>query len=311
MLSPELYSVATNYMVYLAEHGKSYITNEEFAARKDLWAETEAFIKEHNSLIGRKFTVGHNKMSDWTEYERTQILGYRPPQDEEPETWLEPTNADSVDWRTKGAVTPVKDQGQCGSCWTFSSTGALEGAHAIATGELLSFSEQQIVDCANVKHGYVSFGCNGGNQSVAFKYLEKHNAELETVYKYTAKNGSCAYDKASTTAVDVSTYTNVTKNNVSQMKTAVAQQPVSVSIEADKRVFQQYTSGIFDSADCGTKLDHAVLVVGYGSDNGTDYWIMKNSWGTVWGDQGYMKVQIEDGAGICGIQMGPLFPSSN
>jgi len=283
MLSPELYSVATNYMVYLAEHGKSYITNEEFAARKDLWAETDAFIKAHNAS-GSKFQVGHNKMSDWTEYERTQILGYVPPQDEEPAVWLEPTNADSVDWRTKGAVTPVKDQGQCGSCWTFSSTGALEGAHAIATGELLSFSEQQIVDCANVKHGYMSFGCNGGNQSVAFKYLEKHNAELESVYKYTAKNGSCAYDKDSATAVDVSTYTNVTKNNVSQMKTAVAQQPVSVSIEADKRVFQQYTSGIFDSSECGTKLDHAVLVVGYGSENGTDYWIMKNSWGTVWGD---------------------------
>merc|ERR1712151_316044 len=163
------------------------------------------------------------------------------------------------DWRTKNAVTPVKDQGQCGSCWTFSSTGVLEGAHAIATGELLSFSEQQIVDCANVKHGYMSFGCNGGNQSVAFKYLEKHNAELESVYKYTAKNGSCAYAK-------------VKKNNVEQMKAAVAGQPVSVSIEADKKVFQQYTSGIFDSAECGTKLDHAVLVVGYGSDNGTDYW---------------------------------------
>merc|ERR1712226_8720 len=288
----------------------SYITNEEFAARKALYMETDRLVKEHNATDS-KFKLGHNKFSDFTDYERSQLLGYIAPTETEEPVWLEPTNDDSVDWRTKNAVTPVKDQGQCGSCWTFSSTGALEGAHAIATGELLSFSEQQIVDCANVKHGYMSFGCNGGNQSVAFKYLEKHNAELESVYKYTAKNGTCAYNKDSTTAVDVSTYTNVTKNNVSQMKAAVAAQPVSVSIEADKRVFQQYTSGIFDSADCGTKLDHAVLVVGYGTDNGTPYWIMKNSWGTVWGDQGYMKIQIEDGAGICGIQMGPLYPSSN
>merc|ERR1712232_1401938 len=208
------------------------------------------------------------------------------------------------------AVTPVKDQGQCGSCWTFSSTGALEGTHAITSGKLESFSEQQIVDCANLKHGYASFGCNGGNQSVAFKYLESHKAELESVYKYTAKNGTCQYDESSATAVEVSTYKNVVKDNVDQMKAAVAQQPVSVSIEADKAVFQQYKSGIFDSAECGTKLDHAVLVAGYGSENGTDYWIMKNSWGTVWGEEGYMQLEIVDGAGICGIQMGPLYPTS-
>jgi len=311
MLTPELYSVASEYMVYLAQHGKSYITNEEFAARKALYMETDAFINEHNAS-GAKFTVGHNKFSDFTDYERKQLLGYIAPTDVQEPVWHE-TNAvpASVDWRTKGAVTPVKDQGQCGSCWTFSSTGALEGAHQIATGTLLSFSEQQIVDCANAKHGYASFGCNGGNQSVAFKYLETHKAELESTYKYTAKNGSCNYDESSATAVEVSTYTNVTADNVDQMKAAVAKQPVSVSIEADKMVFQQYKSGIFDSAKCGDKLDHATLVVGYGTSDGTDYWIMKNSWGTVWGDQGYMQLAIESGKGVCGIQMGPLYPSSN
>ena len=157
----------------------------------------------------------------------------------------------------------------------------------------------------------MSFGCNGGNQSVAFKYLEKNKAELESVYKYTAKNGSCQYDESSATSVNVSKYTNVKADNVEQMKAAVAKQPVSVSIEADKRVFQQYKSGVFDSAECGTKLDHAVLVVGYGTESGSDYWILKNSWGTVWGEEGYMQVAVQDGKGVCGIQMGPLYPSSN
>jgi hypothetical protein len=311
MISAETAAMATQFMEYVIINNKSYITSEEFAARKDLWKKTDDFIKEHNAS-GSKFTVGHNQFSDWTDHERSSMLGYIAPEAETEPVWLEPTNADSVNWVTAGAVTPVKDQGQCGSCWTFSSTGALEGAHQIATGTLLSFSEQQIVDCANLRHGYMSFGCNGGNQSVAFSYLEKHMAELETVYPYTAKNGTCAYNKDSATAVDVSTYTNVTKDNVDQMKAAVAKQPVSVSIEADKMVFQHYTSGVFDSSECGTKLDHAVLVAGYGTDSaGTPYWIMKNSWGTTWGEKGYMQVQIVDGAGICGIQMGPLYPTSN
>jgi cathepsin L len=233
MISAETAAMATQFMEYVIINNKSYITSEEFAARKDLWKKTDEFIKTHNAS-GAKFTVGHNQFSDWTDHERSSMLGYIAPKEDGVEPlWLEPTNDDSVNWVTAGAVTPVKDQGQCGSCWTFSSTGALEGAHQIATGTLLSFSEQQIVDCANLKHGYMSFGCNGGNQSVAFSYLEKHMAELETVYPYTAKNGTCTYKESSATAVDVSTYTKVTADNVEQMKAAVTKQPVSVSIEAD------------------------------------------------------------------------------
>merc|ERR1712084_106586 len=223
------------FVHHVAHHNLSYATVEEFNARKALFLEVDAAIEEINANPEHTFTVGHNKFSTWTEYERKQMLGYRHyTPDEEVEVENNTTNADSVNWVTAGAVTPVKDQGQCGSCWTFSSTGALEGAHQIKTGDLLSFSEQQIVDCANLKHGYASFGCNGGNQSVAFKYLESHKAELESVYTYTAKNGTCAYDESSATAVEVSTYKTVKKDNVEQMKAAVAQQPTSVSIEADK-----------------------------------------------------------------------------
>jgi len=126
------------------------------------WNPRPQVIEEHNATDS-SFKLGHNKFSDFTDFERTAMLGYIAPETVDEPLVLEPTNDATVDWRSKGAVTGVKDQGQCGSCWTFSSTGALEGAHQIATGTLLSFSEQQIVDCANMKHGYVSFGCNGGN----------------------------------------------------------------------------------------------------------------------------------------------------
>ena len=146
----------------------------------------------------------------------------------------------------------------------------------------------------------------------AFKYIEKSPLELESDYPYTARKAfRCSYDSSKGVG-KVGSFVDVRSDSSgANLKAALAKGPVSVAIEADKAVFQQYTSGVFDSAECGTKLDHATLVVGYGTENGEDYWLMKNSWGTVWGDQGYMKLKIEDGAGVCGIQMGPLYPSSN
>ena len=141
--------------------------------------------------------------------------------------------------------------------------------------------------------------------------MQYYEIETEAKYPYKGKDGTCAYSAADISGVNVAYYEMVTQDNVEQMKAAVAKQPVSVSIEADRAVFQQYHSGIFDSTGCGTNLDHATLVVGYGSENGQEYWIMKNSWGTVWGEEGYMRLAIVDGDGICGIQMSPLFPYSN
>jgi len=303
-------AVATQFMEYVSIHGKSYITLAEFQARQALYADTDALIKAHNATDST-FELGHNKFSDYTEAERKAMTGRKGnPTYVEP-TYLEPTNASEVDWRTKGAVTAVKDQGQCGSCWAFSSTGALEGSNFIISGKMLSFSEQQLVDCATQAAGYGNNGCNGGLQQYAFHYYQYYEAEVEAKYAYTGKDGTCTYSSGDISGVNVAYYETATADNAEQMKAAVAKQPVSVSIEADRPVFQQYKNGIFDSTACGDQLDHATLVVGYGSENGTEYWIMKNSWASTWGEDGYMRLAIkETGSGNCGIQHEPIYPTA-
>jgi cathepsin L len=296
----------------MAKFGRQITDAEEMFFRATQFAKVHQWIEEHNAS-GKSWIAGHNQFSDWSFAEYKAMLGYVHEENDSPVAVFNNEAAASVNWVTDGAVTPVKDQGQCGSCWAFSSTGALEGAHYVASKELLSFSEQQLVDCAGLKYG--NLGCNGGMQNRAFNYYKSYKAELETVYKYTSgttkKAGSCEFKESSTTAVDVSAYTNVKADSPTDMKQALTQQPLAVSIEADKRVFQTYKSGIMDSTECGTTLDHAVLAVGYGTENGQEYWLVKNSWNTTWGDQGYIKLAIVDGAGICGVQMGPLYPTSN
>ena len=189
-----LSTVEFEYMNYLAEFNKVYNDVEEFTVRMNRFMEVDAFVKEHNAS-GASYVAGHNQFSDMHYAEYKAMLGYvRGEADvRHPVAFNSTMNADSVNWVEAGAVTPVKDQGQCGSCWAFSSTGSLEGAHFIASGELLSFSEQQLVDCAYIKYG--NYGCNGGLQTNAYNYYEAGNdAELESVYPYTGTKGSCAYD---------------------------------------------------------------------------------------------------------------------
>jgi cathepsin L len=310
-----LNSAEFEYMQYVAQWNKQSNDVREFQVRMANFANADKFIKEENATQA-SYTVGHNQFSDWHRAEYKAILGYtRGEQNVRSNIKVfEPTNTDTVNWVTAGAVTPVKDQGQCGSCWAFSTTGSLEGAHQIATGTLLSFSEQQLVDCAGTSYG--NYGCNGGLQTNAYNYYEDGNkAELESVYPYTSgrtgKSTTCAYDESSATAVTVTDYTNVTPSNPTQMKAALAQKPLAVAIEADMFCFQFYTSGVLDNANCGTNLDHAVLAVGYGTENGKDYWLVKNSWNTTWGDKGYIKLGMNDTDGICGVQMEPELVDTN
>lgn len=218
----------------------------------------------------------------------------------------------SIDWRQKGAVTSVKDQGQCGSCWAFSSTGAVEGAWAISTGKLVDLSEQELVDCAT-GISYGSHGCNGGQMEGAFKFIIENGQCLASSYPYTSgttkTGGSC--QKCSSVA-HITSCSDVKPNDQISLKAAVAQQPISIAISADTKLFQSYSSGVITSPSCYTSLDHGVLVVGYGTENGQDYWLVKNSWSSSWGMDGYVKIAKSSSTndpGVCGIAMKPSFPS--
>ena len=293
------------FIKHVAEHNLSYATVEEFNARKEIYAAKDALIAEINADPANTFTVGHNQFSTWTDSEYKRILGYKPWSQNVIEVEDGVPTADSVNWVTAGAVTGVKNQGSCGSCWSFSSTGAMEGAWFIKSGNLLSLSEQELVDCDHLG----SNGCNGGSMEGAFEWYKSNKTELESDYGYTAKNGTCK-ETSYTGQFNSTGYKTVTANSSSALMASIQTGPTSVAIEADKRTFQSYTSGILNSSLCGTNLDHGVLAVGYGTENGQAYYLVKNSWGTSWGDNGYVKIANNgDGAGICGIQMAAVRPT--
>ena len=293
---------------------KKYENIVEFESRFQIFKENLRTIIQHNLDSTQNFTMSINQFTDLTqsEFKEKYVGGLKSVEVGSYGCKSFSSGAsglpDSIDWRTKGAVTSVKDQGQCGSCWTFSSTGAAEGAWAISKGQLIDLSEQQLVDCATGIN-YGSHGCSGGQMEGAFKYLIEHGQCTLASYPYTAKDGSCHSCSA---VVHFSSCSDVKPNDQLSLKAAVSIQPIAIAIEADTRYFQSYSSGVLTSSSCGTQLDHGVLIVGYGVENGQKYWLVKNSWSASWGENGYVKIARSDStndAGICGIAMDPSFPS--
>jgi cathepsin L len=214
----------------------------------------------------------------------------------------------SVDWTTKGAVTPVKNQGQCGSCWAFSTTGSVEGAWFLANHSLVSISEQQLVDCSTSEGNQ---GCNGGLMDYGFQYIiDNKGITTEAAYPYTATDGTCV-SQGLQVAATIKGFKDVPTNSETALMAAISIQPVSVAVEADQNSFQFYAGGVLTQT-CGTNLDHGVLAVGYGTSGGQDYYLVKNSWGTDWGSKGYIMLargpKYNGNSGQCGIQMDPSYP---
>jgi len=288
---------------------KAYDTELERIQRKGIFVENFLHVVRHNAEanIGmHNYTLGLNHFADLThtEFSERYLKPFSSSADSHT-VELPETNIKEIDWVKKGGVTPVKDQGQCGSCWSFSATGSMEGANFVANNELLSLSEQQLVDCADkINHGF-----NGGLMDYAFRYvINNKGITSEANYPYTAKDGTCNPAEEASSVVTISDYNDVPQNDESQLMAAVALQPVSVAIDAEGTSFQLYKSGVYNS-ECGTNLDHGVLVVGYGTENGLDYWKVKNSWSSSWGDEGYIKMarNTKNPEGQCGIAMQPSY----
>jgi len=305
------FSVEDSFVSWVRHNNKRYSHENEYQYRLSVYRQNLDFIENHNRLnLG--FTVAMNKFGDLTLdefkilYLATRVNSSFLSQQSTPSVYSPPPTADEVDWRTKGAVTGVKDQGQCGSCWAFSATGSIEGAWFLTNNALVSVSEQQLVDCSGA---YGNYGCDGGLMDSAFEYLIKSSKgiEKEEDYKYTARDGTCKFE-AGKIAVSIDGYKDIPKDE-KQLQTAIQKQPISVAIDAGHSSFQFYHSGVYNEPACSSSnLDHGVLAVGYGtSSTNQDYYIVKNSWGTNWGAQGYI-LMTRNKNNQCGIATMSSFP---
>jgi len=207
---------------------------------------------------------------------------------------------DSVDWRTKGVVPPVRNQGQCGSAAMFTVLDSVQAANTIKTGRSLQLSAQQLIDC-------MPQGCRGGWVDDYWKYVLANGLMSEQDYPSSGRQGTCGYD-ASKVSVKLSSVKNVTPDEVSTLEAAIKTEPTLVEVEADSLAFQTYSSGILSADNCGDRVNHTLLAVGYGTSEAGDFYILKNSWGASWGDSGYIKIFAKDGKGICGVQEHPSYP---
>jgi len=312
----ELDVIKEEWQAFKLQFNRIYEDAEDMFRMK-IFMENKQKIAKHNQLFGqgnKSYSLRMNKFGDLLHHEFvSSVNGFKRNYNHSLATgslFLSPSNIvlpKMVDWREKGYVTPIKDQGSCGSCWSFSATGALEGQHFRKTGTLVSLSEQNLIDCST-KYG--NEGCNGGLMDQAFEYIEyNHGIDTEESYKYKGKQGKCHYKKQNRGATD-SGFVDVPSGDETKLQEALATVgPVSVAIDASHESFQFYHQGVYDEPSCDSQeLDHGVLVVGYGTtEDGIDYWIVKNSWGTTWGEEGYIKM-TRNKNNQCGIATQASYP---
>ena len=292
-------------------YNKAYATPVELNYRRAVFTRNYFKVLQLNKVHTHKSALNH--FADLTEEEFVaRHTGLRLPENlklevpkESPAAPKNLMDGQSVDWRQQGAVNPIVDQGNCGSCWAFSATAAVEGAWKIAGNKLVALAQQELVDCGGATGNY---GCNGGWMDWAFQYLiNVGGQELSSDYPYTARDGACKFDK-SKAAARIRSFVDVPQNDCATLLKAITQQPVSVAIAANAIMF--YSSGVFASTTCGTSLNHGVAAVGYGTDAGQNFYLVRNSWGTSWGEAGYIRMSrdVQTSTGVCGICMVSSYP---
>jgi len=312
--------VVEEWELWKSVHQKTYASADEEKFRMKIFMENKMKIAKHNTGYNKghhSYNLEMNHYGDLLSHEfQAMYNGYRYDLRNNTTlngllraTYIEPANVElprKVDWREKGAVTPVKNQGQCGSCWSFSATGSLEGQHFRKTGRLVSLSEQNLVDCST---RYGNRGCNGGLMDFAYQYIKDNKGiDTEESYPYEGVDDDCRYHREDRGATDVG-FVDIPHGNERALKSALATVgPISLAIDASHSSFQFYNTGVYDEPNCSRwGLDHGVLAVGYGTENGQHYWLVKNSWGTKWGDEGYIKM-ARNKNNQCGVATAASYP---
>jgi len=309
--------VEKDWGAFKAKYSKKYLTIPEDIYRQEVFEENVDYINQHNQEAEQglhTFTLGLNEYADLSTKEwKMFLLGadvYKTPESSDvQDVLIDDETPESVDWRTEGYVTDVKNQGHCGSCWAFSATGSMEGAWFKKQNKLVSLSEQNLVDCDKQ-----SLGCKGGSMEQAFEFVIKNGGiDTEESYPYKGVDGHCSFNTTNVGA-SITSFKRIKSGDEKQLLKEVAKiGPISVGIDASRPSFHLYKEGIYYEKTCSsTKLDHGVLVVGYGEDknenkeNG-EYWIVKNSWGPTWGMKGYINMS-RNKDNNCGIATDPSYP---